>query len=62
MSDEVVKKLNFVENELPKLMSNQKVLEGLEVVECHAEAKVQLDGFMSSIFTVRLVVEDADGK
>lgn len=53
---ELKAKLNFIENELPKLM--QTALKGQKIISCLAESKSQLDGFMSSIFTVRLVTQD----
>lgn len=62
MTDEMARKLNFIENELPKLMTNQNALKDQTIVKCKAEAKVQLDGFMSSIFTVELVAKGSDGK
>lgn len=61
MSKDLKKKLNFIENELPKLIAAQPRLKGIEIVKCSAESKTHLDGFMSSIFTVQLLVKDADG-
>ena len=61
MSEELKSKLNFIENELPKLMAKQPRLKGKEIIKCSAEAKSHLDGFMSSIFTVQLLVKDSDG-
>jgi hypothetical protein len=62
MSEEMSKKLKFIENELPKLMTTQKTLNGHTILSCKAEAKIQLDGFMSSIFTVELVARDSNEK
>lgn len=50
-------KINFIETELARLMEAQTILTGLRIVKCSATAKTHLDGFMSSIFTVKLFVD-----
>ncbi|CRL05479.1 CLUMA_CG018243, isoform A [Clunio marinus] len=61
MTKNMQRKLNFVENELPKLMMSQFVVEGKTIVRCCAKPKPQLDGFMSTIFTADMLVKDASG-
>lgn len=60
MSEELQVKLNFIEHELPKLME-QEMGNGT-IISCSAESKSHLDGFMSSIFTVKLTVQDVNEK
>lgn len=62
MTDETQERLIFVENELPRLLSSQPFLAGQTVVKCSAEAKLHLDGFMSSILTAQLLIKDDDEK
>ena len=62
MSSELEHKENLIENELPKLMESQQKMKGQKILKCIAEPKAHLDGFMSSIFMVKLTMEDADGK
>lgn len=62
MAEEMKGKINFIENELAQLMSTQATMEGQKILHCTAKAKSQLDGFMSSIFTVQLETEDIHGK
>lgn len=61
MSEELKSKLKFIEHEFPKLMATKTFLQGQEVVKCSALSKSHLDGFMSSIFTVDLIVKDSLG-
>lgn len=60
MSEELQAKLNFIEQELPKLMKQKMGNE--TIISCSAESKSHLDGFMSSIFTVQLTVHDDNAK
>ena len=63
MTDEGQKKLNFIENILPKLiLERNEDLNGQTIVKCSAEACTTLDGFMSAIYTVDLVLKDQSGK
>lgn len=58
MSQELASKIKFIEQELPRLM----VVKGETVLDCRAEAKIQLDGFMSSVFTVEALTQRPDGE
>lgn len=60
MSEELQAKLNFIEQELPKLMQQEMGSE--TIISCSAESKSHLDGFMSSIFMVQMTVRDVDAK
>lgn len=63
MTNEGQKKLNFIENILPKLiLERNEDLKCQSVVKCSAEACTTLDGFMSAIYTVDLVLKDQSGK
>jgi hypothetical protein len=63
MSDEGQKKLNFIQNVLPKLILETNAdLKTHSVVKCTAEACATLDGFMSAIYTVELILKDPSGK
>lgn len=63
MADEGQKKLNFIQNILPKLiLERNEDLKSQTVVKCEAEACTTLDGFMSAIYTVNLVMKDQSGK
>lgn len=62
MSSENEVKLKFIQEKLPILISQQGLLRDEEVVECIAESKAQLDGFMSSIFKVQLKTRDGEGR
>lgn len=55
MTDAMKSKINFIENKLPILMQNSSRLGGQTILKCTAEAKTHLDGFMSSIFTVKVL-------
>lgn len=57
MSEEIKLKVNFIEAELARLIKAQPILKGQKIVRCSAVAKTHLDGFMSSIFTVKLFVK-----
>lgn len=61
MTDTMQSKLNFIENKLPSLMQHHTMFAGQKIVRCTAEAKTHLDGFMSSIFTVK-VMSKGDGE
>lgn len=62
MADEGQKKLNFIQNVLPQLiLERNEDLKSQTVVKCLAEACSQLDGFMSAIYTVDLVLKDENG-
>lgn len=57
------KKVNFIENVLPKLiLERNEDLKGHKVVKCTAEACTTLDGFMSAIYQVQLVLQDESGR
>lgn len=63
MSEEAEKKLNFIQNVLPKLiLGRNEELQNHIVVKCSAEPCSSLDGFMSAIYTVDLVLKDQSGK
>lgn len=62
MCEDLKIRQSFIENELPKLMALQPRLKMGKIMKCKAEAKSHLDGFMSSIFTVQLLVQDKDEK
>lgn len=63
MEDDATKKLNFIENSLPKLiLQRNKDLSEQTVVKCTAKASSSLDGFMSAIYTVELVLKDRSEK
>lgn len=62
MSDEAQKKLNFIENILPTfILKRNEEFSNHTVVKCSAEACSTLDGFMSAIYTVELVLQDQSG-
>lgn len=54
MTDVMQSKINFIENKLPRLMQQHRIFDGQQILKCTAEAKTHLDGFMSSIFTVKV--------
>lgn len=63
MNVESEKKLNFIQKILPKLiLERNDDLANQTVVACSAEACSSLDGFMSAIYTVDLVLKDQSGK
>lgn len=63
MSEEAEKKLNFIQNVLPQLiLGRNEELQNQTVLKCSAEACLSLDGFMSAIYTVDLVLKDQSGK
>lgn len=49
---EAIRKINFIESELPKLIVQGDEFKGFEVVRCTAELSSHLDGFMSAIYMV----------
>jgi hypothetical protein len=62
MADEGQNKLNFIQNVLPQLiLEKNEDLKSQIVVKCSAEASASLDGFMSAIYTVDLVLKAQDG-
>lgn len=57
--DETAKKINFIENILPGLiLERNEELKNHSVVKCTTNISAKLDGFMSSIFHVELVLKD----
>jgi hypothetical protein len=55
--------LDFIEKILPKLiLERNEDLKGQKIVSCKAESSSTLDGFMSAIFTMSLVLEDKSGR
>lgn len=61
--EEGQKKLNFIEKALPKLiLERNEDLRNQTIVSCAAEACTSLDGFMSAIYTVDLVLKDQNDK
>ena len=49
--------LNFIKNHLPKLIINyNKDLHNTKIIKCDVEASEQLNGFMSAIYLVDLVL------
>lgn len=63
MSSDDDRKLNFIQKILPKLIKERNEdLQNQEIVKCAAEACSSLDGFMSAIYTVELVLKDQSGK
>lgn len=49
---EAIRKINFIENELPKLIVSRGEFKEFEVIRCTAELSSHLDGFMSAIYMV----------
>jgi hypothetical protein len=63
MSNQGQSHLNFIEKILPKLIvKSNEDLKNHKIVNCKAESSTTLDGFMSAIFTMSLLLEDEDGK
>lgn len=61
--EEAQKKLNFIQNTLPKLiLARNEDLSNQTFVKCTAQAASSLDGFMSAIYTADLVLKDQSGK
>lgn len=57
------KKVDFIENVLSKLILEcNEELKNQKVVKCTAEACTTLDGFMSAIYQVQLVLQDESGR
>lgn len=57
------KTVNFIENVLPKLiLERNEELKDHKVVKCTAEACTTLDGFMSAIYQVQLVLKNESGR
>jgi hypothetical protein len=55
---EALRKLNFIEKVLPKLIVQQNEdFKNYEVISCRAELNKHLDGFMSAIFDVDLTMK-----
>jgi hypothetical protein len=53
------KKLEFIQKILPRMILDcNDDLKNHSIVKCSAEACATLDGFMSAIYTVELVVKD----
>lgn len=62
MQSEGEKKLNFIQNVLPKLIVlRNEDLKDQTIVSCSAEACSSLDGFMSAIYSVDLILRDKSG-
>lgn len=60
---EALRKVNFIEKVLPKLIVEQnEEFKGYEVINCRAELNKHLDGFMSAIFDVQLTMKGPDDK
>lgn len=63
MTNEAQKKLDFILNSLPNLiLQRREELRDHTVVKCTGEAVSSLDGFMSAIYSVELILKDQDGK
>lgn len=63
MGDQGQKQLNFVQNVLPKLiLKRNDDLKNHQIVSSSAECSTTLDGFMSAIFQLKLVLESETGK
>lgn len=59
MAGKQLEKLKFIENILPQLIIERNSdLQGQLVVKCTAEACSQLDGFMSAIYSVDLLLRN----
>lgn len=55
---ESLRKLNFIEKVLPKLIIEQnEAFKNYEVINCRAELNKHLDGFMSAIYDVDLTMK-----
>lgn len=58
---ETLKKLNFIENILPRLIVERNDdFKGYKVISCRAELNKHLDGFMSAIYNVDLTMKAPD--
>lgn len=54
--------MEFIQNVLPSMiLERNEDLRSKSIVKCTAEASLQLDGFMSAIFSVELVLKDENG-
>lgn len=63
MESEGQRKLNFIQNVLPNLiLERNEDLKNNVLINCTAEACSTLDGFMSAIYTVDLVLRDTNGE
>lgn len=59
---ELQKRLNFIQNDLPKLIIERNdEFKNYSVIKCEARANSQIDGFMAAIFFVQLVLKDEHG-
>jgi hypothetical protein len=55
---EALRKLNFIEKVLPKLIVEQNEdFKNYEVISCRAELSKHLDGFMCAIYDVELTMK-----
>ena len=55
---ETLKKLNFIEKVLPNLIvERNEDFKDYKVISCRAELNKHLDGFMSAIYDVDLVMQ-----
>lgn len=55
---EALRKVDFIEKVLPKLIvEKNEEFKGFEVVNCRGEVNKQLDGFMSAIYNVELTMK-----
>lgn len=59
MSQEADRKLKFIQEVLPGLIvERNEDLKGHHIVNCTASGNTQLDGFMSAIYSVNLLLKN----
>ena len=63
MSNEEERKINFIQNSLPKLIqSHNEEFRDQVIVSCDVRGNEQLDGFMSSLYFLNMRMKYADGR
>lgn len=59
MAEYAERKLKFIQEVLPELiLKSNEDLKGQSIVSCTAFANTQLDGFMSAIYSVNLLLKN----
>lgn len=59
MEQNIEKKLKFIQEVLPRLiLESNEDLKGQSIVNCQASANTQLDGFMSAIYSVNILLKN----
>jgi len=63
MSNEEERKINFIQNCLPKLIQNHnEEFRDQVIVKCDVRGNEQLDGFMSSLYFLNMQMKYSDGR